>query len=74
MEIEILPTTKFSDKKISELTMPKGIVIGGIVRNNELLLPDDSTIVQVKDKLIIFSVPSAIKDIEKYSEVNIEFF
>ena len=31
MEIEILPTTKFSDKKISDLTMPKGIVIGGIV-------------------------------------------
>ena len=28
----------------------------------------------VKDKLIIFSEPSSIKDIEKYSEVNIEFF
>ena len=30
MEIEILPTTKFSDKKISDLTMPKGVVIGGL--------------------------------------------
>ena len=30
MEIEILPTTKFSDK-ISELT--EGVVIGGIVRD-----------------------------------------
>ena len=74
MEIEILPTTKFSDKKISDLTMPQGIVIGGIVRNNQLILPDENTIVQVKDKLIIFSIPSSIKDIEKYSEVNIEFF
>ena len=49
MEIEILPTTKFSDKKISDLTMPQGIVIGGIVRNNQLILPDENTIVQVKD-------------------------
>ncbi len=74
MEIEILPTTKFSDKKISDLTMPKGVVIGGVVRNNELILTNENTILQVKDKLIIFSIPSSIKDIEKYSEVNIEFF
>ena len=74
MEIEILPTTKFSDKKISDLTMPKGVVIGGVVRDNKLILTDENTILQVKDKLIIFSIPSSIKDIEKYSEVNIEFF
>jgi trk system potassium uptake protein TrkA len=74
MEIEILPTTKFSDKKISDLTMPKGVVIGGVVRNNELIMTEEDTILQVKDKLIIFSIPSSIKDIEKYSEVNIEFF
>ena len=74
MEIEILPTTKFADKKISELTIPKGVVIGGIVRNNELIFPDENTILLVKDKVIIFSEPSSIKDIEKYSEVNIEFF
>ncbi len=74
MEIEILPTTKFTDKKISDLTIPDGVVIGGIVRSNELIIPDENTIFQVKDKLIIFSVPSSIKDIEKYFEVNIEFF
>ena len=49
-------------------------MIGGIVRNKELIFPDENTILLVKDKLIIFSEPSSIKDIEKYSEVNIEFF
>ena len=48
-------------------------MIGGIVRNQELIFPDENTILLVKDKLIIFSEPSSIKDIEKYSEVNIEF-
>ena len=61
MEIEILPTTKFADKKIAELTIPKGVVIGGIVRNNELIFPDENTTLLVKDKLIIFSEPSSIK-------------
>ncbi len=74
MEIEILPTTKFADKKISDLDMPDGVVIGGIVRENKLIFPDENSTIFVKDKLIIFSEPSAIKEIEKYSEVNIEFF
>ena len=74
MEIEILPTTKFADKKILDLDMPEGVVIGGIVRDNKLIFPDEGTTIFVKDKLIIFSEPSSIKEIEKYSEVNIEFF
>ena len=74
MEIEILPTTKFADKKIIDLDMPDGVVIGGIVRNNKLIFPDENTTLYVNDKLIIFSKPSSIKEIEKYSEVNIEFF
>ena len=74
MEIEILPTTKFSDKKISELTLPEGVVIGGIVRDKKLIFPNDDTTILVNDKIIIFSEPSSIKEIEKYSEVNVEFF
>ena len=74
MEIEILPTTKFADKKISDLDIPEGVVIGSIVRDDKVLFPDENTTIFVKDKLIIFSEPASIKEIEKYSEVNIEFF
>ena len=74
MEIEILPTTKFADQKISELPIPEGVVLGGIVRDNKLIFPDENTTIFVKDKLILFSDPKSIKEIEKFSEVNIEFF
>ena len=74
MEIEILPTTKFADKKIVDLDIPDGVVIGSIVREKKVIFPDENTTIFVKDKLIIFSKPSSIKEIEKYSEVNIEFF
>ena len=36
MEIEILPTTKFRSK-IASLTIPEGVVLGGIVRDNKLI-------------------------------------
>ena len=42
MEIEILPTTKFADQKISELTIPDGVIIGGIVRDKKLPFPDEN--------------------------------
>ncbi len=74
MEIEILPTTKFADQKISELTIPDGVIIGGIVRDKKLIFPDENSTILVKDKLILFSDPKSIKEIEKFSEVNIEFF
>ena len=48
MEIEILPTTKFADQKISELPIPDGVVLGGIVRDNKLIFPDENTTIFVK--------------------------
>ena len=58
--------------KISELTIPDGVIIGGIVRD-EINFPDENSAILVKDKLILFSDPKSIKEIEKFSEVNINF-
>lgn len=74
MEIEILQTSKFSDKKISELELSRGIIIGAIVRNKEVFFPDDEFILQINDKIILYSDSYSIKEVEKFSEVNIEFF
>lgn len=74
MEIEILQTSKFADKKINELGLPKAVIIGGIVRNKEVIFPDDETEILINDKIILYTDPKSIKDIEKLSEVNIEFF
>ena len=58
----------------NELPIPEGVVLGGIVRDNKLIFSDENTTIFVKDKLILFSDPTSIKEIEKFSEVNIEFF
>ena len=74
MEIEILQTSKFSDKKINELELSKGIIIGAVVRNKEVFFPDDEFILQINDKVILYADSYSIKEVEKFSEVNIEFF
>ena len=74
MEIEILPTSKFADKKIIELNLSEGIIIGAILREKDVYFADDEFSLQINDKLILFSDSQSIKEVEKFSEVNIEFF
>ncbi len=74
MEIEILQTSKFSDKKISELELSKGIILGAVVRNKDIFFPDEEFTLQINDKVILYSDSYSIKEVEKFSEVNIEFF
>ena len=74
MEIEILPTSKFADKTISELELPEAVTIGAIARKGSIIFPDDNTTILINDKIILYTDPNSIKDIEKLSEVNIEFF
>ena len=74
IEFEILQTSKFADKKIDELELPKAVIIGGIVRNKEIIFPDDHTTIQINDKIILFTDSDSIKEVEKLSEVKIEFF
>ena len=74
MEIEILPTSKFADKKISELDLSKGIMLGAIIRGERVIFPDDELTLLINDKIILYSDSNSIKEVEKFSEVNIEFF
>ena len=74
IEFEILQTSKFADKKISELELPKAVIIGAIVREKKIIFPDDLTTIQINDKIILYTDSNSIKEVEKLSEVKIEFF
>ena len=74
MEIEILPTSRFVDKKIKDLNLPRAVIIGGIIRKKDVIFPDENTTIQINDNIILYTDPNSIKEIEKFSEVDIEFF
>lgn len=41
-------------KQISQLGLPKGIIIGAVVRKDSVIIPDGKTVIQTNDRLIIF--------------------
>lgn len=55
-----------TQKPIKDLKLPKGITIGGLIRNNEGQLVNGNTIIQAGDHVVVFCMGMMIKKIEKY--------
>lgn len=58
--------SKIVKKPIKDQKFPKGIIIGAVLRNNEMIIPKGDVHVQPDDKVIVFSKPEVFEDIEKY--------
>ncbi len=61
---EILVNKDFSsvDKKLSELTFPKDSIISCILRENNMIVPNGNTKIELGDKLFIISTPENQKE------------
>ena len=73
---------KFNKKNISQNFFETGLFfckksklvqINTIV-DKKIIFPDDLTTIQINDKIILYTDSNSIKEVEKLSEVKIEFF
>ena len=74
IEAEILETSGLTGKRIDDADLPVGVLLGGIVRDGQVIIPRASTVLQVNDKVVLFSEAKSIKAIEKLFAVRLEFF
>ncbi len=51
---------------IKDLDFPKGSIIGGIVRGDNTIIASGKTQVNANDRVVVFSLPDAVKKVEKY--------
>lgn len=59
---------KICEAPLKEINFPKEAVIGGIVRNKEAFIASGNTQIQDGDKILVFCMPTAIKDVQKLFE------
>ncbi|NMA01529.1 MAG: Trk system potassium transporter TrkA [Clostridia bacterium] len=53
-------------KKLMDCNFPKGMLIGTILRGQDVIIPSGQTVLKSNDRLIIFVLPSISKKLEKY--------
>jgi trk system potassium uptake protein len=74
IEAEALETSSLVGVPLAKARLPKGIIVGAILRDGEVLLPRPDTAIKARDRVIIFSTPEAIRSVEKIFAVSLEFF
>lgn len=74
VEAEAVLSSPVVGKSIGNMDLPRGIVIGLIVRGDEVIVPDYETIIKAGDRVIILSEANAVKKVEKIFSVKFEFF
>ncbi len=63
-EMVLLDSADVVGKSIAEANLPKGLLVGAIVRNDEVIIPNGSTVFHAKDQLIIFAMPKVCSQLD----------
>ena len=68
-------TSKVVGRAIEDIDLPAGTTIGAIVRNDEVIIAHDDTVVETDDHVILFLVDKKrIPEVERLFQVGFTFF
>lgn len=65
-EFTITKKAKVCGQKIKDAGFPKGINIGGIIRDGKGIIADGNTVIQENDHIVVFCTQMMLKKIEKF--------
>jgi trk system potassium uptake protein TrkA len=74
IEVEALETSGLVGPPLREAKLPNGVIVGAIVRENEIVIPRGDTVVRTGDRVVLFAAAGAVKKVEKMFAVRLEFF
>ncbi len=69
IEFIVQEKSKITRKPLAKIHFPRHALIGAIIRNEHMIIPVGDTQVQPGDKVIVFALPGAINDVEKFFRV-----
>lgn len=74
IEAEALDTSSIAGKRIRDVRLPKGILIGTVIRGDDVIVPRGDTEIRARDRVVLFTNADLIKKVEKLFSVGLEFF
>ena len=66
MEFIVKPNSPATKRKIKDLDLPSGMIIGGIVRGDKVFIAVGTTEVKAYDRVVVFAMPSVINKVGGY--------
>lgn len=66
LEFIVAPDTKITKVPLKDMGFPRNAIIGGIIRGNESFIAVGDTQIQAYDRVAVFALPEAVKDVDKF--------
>lgn len=74
IEAEAMETSPLVGEPLRDTKLPPGVMIGAIIRGDEVVLPRPDTMIRAKDRVILLAAAAAVKKMEKMFSVRLEYF
>ena len=74
MEAVALETSYIVDKPLKQISFPKGALVTGIIRKDDIIIPTGDSVIRPQDRVIIFVRRGAVSKVEKMLSVKLEYF
>ncbi len=74
LETVALETSDIVDVPLKDIKFPQGAIIGAVVKDDKVMLPDGETVIKAGDKVVIFALTKVIPKVEKAVTVKPEYF
>ena len=65
-ELKAIEGAKITRNQVKDISLPRGVTIGGLIRNREALIVTGNTQILPGDHVVVFCLEGMIKTIEKY--------
>lgn len=65
MEVVALEGSKLIDTPLRQLKLPKGVIVGAIMSNDQLVIPNGTTVINAGDRIVFFVQTAVRSQLEK---------
>lgn len=66
LEYIVAPDTEITKRPLKDMGFPANAIIGGIIRGNESFIAVGDTHIQAYDRVAVFALPQAVKEVDKF--------
>ena len=74
IEAQVMSTSPIAGVRIGDIDFPEGVIVGGILKNGDMIKPDSNSKIEEGDVIAVFALSKDIPEVERLLQVTIDYF
>ncbi len=74
IEAQVMSTSPIAGSRIGDLDFPEGVIVGGILKNDDMIKPNSDSKIEEGDIIALFVLSKDIPEVERLLQVTIDYF